>query len=240
VVKVLEGVPGYGDSGRFEPARRRSGAGRRGHPRRRHRRSVDVPTGTHTVGEAAGALTSLADYDRRVDCSAPGKAPVADTADSELALTVGKGENWTCVITNTRRRGLLTVVKDLRPGTDVGRFDLTIDGLVKAIGVGHNGTTSAVAVPTGTHTIGELAAGPVGLDGYTSAIGCRNGTADRGSIPGSGPRSVTVNAATTSSARSSTRGATRGSRSSRPGRASPTPATCSASASTSRTPATSR
>jgi uncharacterized repeat protein (TIGR01451 family) len=192
VVKVVEGVPGYGDSGRFDllvdgqvQADEVADGG--------VTPAVDVPTGTHTVGEAAGALTSLADYDRRVDCSAPGKLPVVDTTDSDLPLSVGKGENWTCVITNTRRRGMLTVVKDLRPATDVGRFDLTIDGLVKAIAVGHGGTTGAVAVPTGTHTVGELAAGPVALDGYTSSIGCRNGAADRGSVPGSGPRSVTVN-----------------------------------------------
>jgi hypothetical protein len=91
------------------------------------------------------------------------RAPVASVAGSELALAVGKGEAWTCVITNTRKRGTLTVVKDLRPATDAGRFDLTIDGLVNAIAVGNAGTTGAVAVPTGTHTVGELAAGAVGL-----------------------------------------------------------------------------
>jgi hypothetical protein len=133
VVKVLDGVPGYGDSGRFDllvdaQVQADDVADGGATP------VLDVPTGTHTVGEAAGALTSLADYDRRVDCSAPGKLPVSNTADSGLSLSVGKDEAWTCVITNTRRRGTLTVVKDLRPATDAGRFDLTVDGLVKAIG----------------------------------------------------------------------------------------------------------
>ena len=193
VVKVLDGVPGYGDGGRFDllvdgqvQADEIGDGGATP--------VVEVVTGTHTVGEAAGALTTLADYDRRVDCSTPGSVPVSNPVGPELSLTVGKGEAWTCVITNTRRRGTLTVVKDLWPTTDAGRFDLTIDGLVRAIGVGYTGTTGAVTLPTGTHTVGELAAGLIGLDGYTSSIACRSGTADRGTVAGPGPRSVTIGA----------------------------------------------
>ena len=104
VVKDVAGVPGYADAGRFDllvdgQVKADEIADGGATP------AVDVTTGTHTVGEAAGAGTTLADYDRRVDCSAPGKAPVVSVAGSELSLAVGQGEAWTCVITNTRKRG---------------------------------------------------------------------------------------------------------------------------------------
>ena len=50
-------------------------------------------------------MTDLARYDKRVDCSATGKATVSNPSGPDVSLSVGKGEAWTCVIRNTRRGG---------------------------------------------------------------------------------------------------------------------------------------
>jgi len=58
------------------------------------------------------------------------------------------------------RRPKLTVNKVVVPGTDPGKFNLTIDSLTLGAGadVGDGGTTGPVAVSAGNHTVGETAA----------------------------------------------------------------------------------
>ena len=65
-------------------------------------------------------------------------------------MTVDSNDEVVCTITNTRRNGQLTVVKDLKPGDDPGRFDLKIgDDVVKAgAGDGDAGSKSLPRVPT--------------------------------------------------------------------------------------------
>jgi hypothetical protein len=59
-----------------------------------------VNTGVHTVGESAGAGTSLSNYDSSLTCvdNAHGGA-----ADNDGAVQVDSGDAWECVITNTRK-----------------------------------------------------------------------------------------------------------------------------------------
>ena len=65
----------------------------------------------------------------------------------------------------------LTVRKVLSPAGDPGRFNLRIDGTVRASGVGSGGSTGAIEVSAGTHTVSETAAPGTDLANYTRTIG---------------------------------------------------------------------
>ena len=60
-----------------------------------------VLPGTHTVGESAGTATDLSNYDSSTSCV--DKAHTAKPADTDGSLAVAKGDQWDCVITNTRK-----------------------------------------------------------------------------------------------------------------------------------------
>jgi hypothetical protein len=60
-----------------------------------------VLPGTHTVGESAGTATDLAAYDSTTSCV--DKAHSAKPADTDGSLAVANGDQWECVITNTRK-----------------------------------------------------------------------------------------------------------------------------------------
>ena len=60
-----------------------------------------VLPGNHTVGESAGTGTDLADYDSTTSCV--DKAHAATPADTDGTVAVAKGDQWECVITNTRK-----------------------------------------------------------------------------------------------------------------------------------------
>ena len=140
--------------------------------------AVTLNTGSHSFGETAGANTNLSDYESTSDCRA-GTAPVTITGGS---IVLGE-QNVVCTITNTRKTGTLTVVKDLSPSADPGKFNLLIDGVAEASGVGGGGTTGAVTVNTGSHSVGESAGGNTSLDDYTTTTACRD---DEGSVASSG------------------------------------------------------
>ncbi len=69
-------------------------------------------------------------------------------------------------------QGTITVTKKLVPADDSGRFDLLVDGTVKKAGAGDGGTTGAVSVPAGSHSISETASAGGTLADYTTAIDC--------------------------------------------------------------------
>jgi hypothetical protein len=149
---------------------------------------VVVAVGTHTVGEIAsgGTGTNLANYTSVFGgaCGPTGR------------VTLARGDNKTCTITNTKKRlvrpeslgiapGLasqlqrlaqLEVVKHLVPADDPGRFLLGIDGR-GGTNVGNNGTTGAVDVSPGMHTVGELGAPGTNAVDYTAtySANCANG-----------------------------------------------------------------
>ena len=128
-----------------------------------------VTTGSHTVGETAGTGTSLANYAASTSCVDKAHPAPADT-DGNVA--VAKGDQWECVITNTRKTGTIKVTKVLAPAGDTGRFNLLIDGQAKATDVGDGGTTGVQTVLPGTHTVGEAAGTATDLANYDATLSC--------------------------------------------------------------------
>jgi uncharacterized repeat protein (TIGR01451 family) len=124
-----------------------------------------VPTGDYTFAESAhtGTGTSADDYTSKLSCSNNG-GNAQEFSGVLNSLTVNDGDSWVCTYVNTRKTGTITVVKRLVPSTDDGRFDLLVDGNVKANDVGNNGTTDQVVVPTGTYPVTE-AGGNQGVGG---------------------------------------------------------------------------
>jgi hypothetical protein len=153
---------------------------------------VDVTSGMHSVGETAcDCTTSLSDYTSSIDCTngnmGEGSGP--------LAVNVASGESVVCTITNTRRTGQVTVDKTLVPKTDLGRFDLKIDGTTYATAVGDGGTTNPVTLPTGSHSVEEAAHPGTTLGNYSTTYSCTNGASGAG--PGPFNVAVTSGSSTT-------------------------------------------
>jgi len=121
--------------------------------------------GTHTVSESAGTGTDLADYTTVIggNC-APGGS-----------ITLANGDSATCTITNERNgagvvTGTLTVNKVCSPPTDGGLFDLHVDSL-RFPDVPCGGSTGAVELQAGAHTVGEAGGTDTSLSDYTTVIG---------------------------------------------------------------------
>jgi uncharacterized repeat protein (TIGR01451 family) len=111
-------------------------------------------------------------------------------------IFIPNGGSATCKITNERQTGNVTVIKDLNPADDEGRFDLLVDGSVRANGIGDGGSTGAISLPTGDHTVGERGDGDTNLADYASSIECRANAGEGGivaSAAGAGPLELYVN-----------------------------------------------
>jgi hypothetical protein len=112
-----------------------------------------------------------------------GEYSVTEVEDPDFAATysegcsgtIAQGESRTCTITNRRKTGTLELVKALSPSTDAGRFDLVVDGTVRKAAAGDGGTTGALTVGTGTHTVSERAVAPALLTDYARSIVCSSG-----------------------------------------------------------------
>ncbi len=123
--------------------------------------AVMISVGSHTITETAGVGADLANYNTVIggDCDADGN------------ITLSAGETATCTITNTRKP-TLTVTKVLVPDTDDGLFNLQIDGSNVVTNVGNGGSTGAVLVSIGSHSITETAGiTSTNLANYTTVIG---------------------------------------------------------------------
>jgi energy-converting hydrogenase Eha subunit A len=70
----------------------------------------------------------------------------------------------------SRSATTLTVVKRVFVAGDRGRFNLLIDGRIRARAVGHGGGTGAVAVTPGLHRVSETAAPGTNLAAYTRSF----------------------------------------------------------------------
>src|SRR3954451_18855711 len=88
------------------------------------------------------------------------------------SVSVGKNDDVVCSITNTRNQGTIEVIKDF-VGTS-GLVDLQVDNVDKVTDVGDNGTTGAVTVDTGNHSVGETAGTGTDLTLYTSSVICKD------------------------------------------------------------------
>jgi len=130
--------------------------------------STTANTGTVTVSETGA---NLADYASAIACTSNGQ-PSASGNGTSLQVSVAAGAQVECTFTNTRRTGTLEVRKALSPTDDPGTFDLSIDGTVRKAAATHNGTTGAVTVAPGTHTVAEAGANGTDLSSYSAALSC--------------------------------------------------------------------
>ena len=100
-----------------------------------------------------------------------------------------------------RKAAQLEVIKDVVPDDAPGQFNLLVDGVAEATGVGDLGTTGVLTVAAGTnktpgatHTVGEAASGTTNLADYSIAISCvERGTNNVVAVAtGAGPLNVPV------------------------------------------------
>lgn len=96
----------------------------------------------------------------------------AKSLSADCSGTIALGETKTCTITNDDIAPTLTVNKIVVPAQDSGLFNLQIDGNTAGTGsnVGNGGTTGAVAVSSGAHTVSEVAGTSTNLSDYTAVI----------------------------------------------------------------------
>ena len=93
--------------------------------------------------------------------------------DSGGHVTVPASGSANCTLTNTFIfTTTLTVNKVVVPDSDPGLFNLQIDGSTAGSGanVGNGGSTGAVAVSTGDHSVGETAGTGTNLADYTASF----------------------------------------------------------------------
>src|SRR4051794_19084225 len=129
--------------------------------------------GDYVVSEPASDKYELKSVDCTVDgaYNKPSSYGSATRYGNGVKLRVGVAHVVSCVFTNQRKTGTITVEKDLAPARDAGRFDLQVDGQNVASQVGDGGSGSAT-VPTGTHTVGEYGAN---LGDYVRSTKCVKG-----------------------------------------------------------------
>jgi hypothetical protein len=117
-------------------------------------RSVTLNAGSYSVGES-GPTGYAADFS--TDCTG----------------TIALGQTKTCTVTNDDIAPTLTVNKVIvGEPNDPGLFNLRIDGATAGTGAnaGDGGTTGAVPVSAGGHTVGESAGNATTLSDYIGAI----------------------------------------------------------------------
>ena len=133
----------------------------------------NVANGTYEVREAPDSEQITAN--RGLTCTFP-NIPVEGCENDATITPADQNDDGNDF--GNAGQGTITVVKDLNPSSDTGLFNLQIDGVTQAsaINVGDGGTTGAIAVGPGDHTVGETAGTGTSLDEYEKSISCDNGT----------------------------------------------------------------
>ena len=90
------------------------------------------------------------------------------------SITLALGNDKACVITNTRDIGTVTVIKNIVPSNDPGRFNLKINNSVSKSNAANGDSTGAITTNTGTVTVSETNGTNSDLSDYTSSISCNN------------------------------------------------------------------
>ena len=136
-----------------------------------------VPLGTYAVSETAGTGTSLSDYDTSIRCVDLANnyheiVPTHMGTSVSVPLT-SDGQNVVCTIRNVSTKfGQITVIKQLIPEHDPGRFNLLVGGTVEAPAVGDGGHTPPVRLPFGAHEVTETGANGTNLARYNISTTC--------------------------------------------------------------------
>jgi hypothetical protein len=129
-----------------------------------------VFTGSYSVTETAGSGTNLGDYGTSWACTVDGSPGPSGSGTTLSGLTINKNEIVVCTFTNSQSPGTITVNKVVVPSADTGLFNLLIDGTVEASDVGDSGTTGAIAVSAGSHTVSETAGTGTDLTNYVTTF----------------------------------------------------------------------
>jgi hypothetical protein len=103
------------------------------------------------------------------------QANLTNSVENGTTVVVAPGEDVTCVFTNTRDTGTITVNKELTPTTNPGKFNLNINGTTYVFNVGDDGTTGAISLVTGTYTASETAGTNTNLSDYETSYECKDG-----------------------------------------------------------------
>ncbi len=121
--------------------------------------------------ESPGTMVTLDAGSYNVTESGP--AGYSASFSAYCSGSIANGQTKTCTVTNNDISPTLRVIKDIVPDTDIGLFNLRIDGTTAGTGanVGDGGTTGFVPVNAGNHTVSETAGTSTTLSDYVSVIG---------------------------------------------------------------------
>ena len=146
--------------------------------------AVSSNNGGGGTGSAAGAESPGTQYTLQgnkqysvAESGGPFGYAESDSADCSIA-NAALGATYTCTITNDDIQPTITVTKAVVPASDPGRFNLLVNGVVKASNVGDTGTTGSIGVSAPTTTIAENTTGvspATNLANYTTTIDCGQG-----------------------------------------------------------------
>ncbi len=131
--------------------------------------------GTYPISEKEAVITTnMGDYNITYsgDCT-----PTSTGA----TITIAAGQNKVCTITNTRKVVIpppppplpapkLTINKLIIPSTDTGKFNLLLDGAVKASNIGNNQGTGVLTLTSGNYIVSESAGINTVIGDYSSDI----------------------------------------------------------------------
>lgn len=184
---------------------------------------ADAPSRTGTTGSGgvarfewrtnsadAEASVAVAEHQQagfefvKAECqtvSPSGTSPLESSTTGIPSATLKPREFRACDVYNQQAVAHLTVTKALVPASDVGRFDLLVDGEPRIEQVGDGGSTGPLTLPLGTYTVSErvsAAESPtVTLSQYTTSTSCVN---QNGAVVASGTGSAPVPVTLASSA----------------------------------------
>ena len=134
--------------------------------------TFSVQPGAHTFVETlAEAPANIDDYATTIECTGGGSS-TANNGTRTVEVTVAIGEHRTCVYTNTRETGRLSVVKEIEGDSGSDSFDLYIDSDLVADDAGDGEGSTPGPFDTGTYTVSEQAGTDTNLDNYGSSIEC--------------------------------------------------------------------
>jgi hypothetical protein len=173
-VKVIKSLVPSSDSGRFNlqvnGVTKKTDAGNGDDTGQ-----VNVAVGSNpTVGEVAGSVGQLSDYESSIACTGDSSATASNGGPLSVG-TLNAGQSATCTITNSRR-AQLKVIKTF-VGDTSGRVDLKIDNATYGNSGNGFGTTNVGTdfqnVSTGAHVVAEVAhSSATDLSNYDKSISC--------------------------------------------------------------------
>ena len=132
--------------------------------------SITVPSGVTTASQTVDKPPGTYNITETVP-SGWTQTSATCTNGTPSAITVVANQTTTCTFTNTKLP-ILTINKTISPSSDMGKFNLRIDGITAGTGinVSHGGTTGAVTSTVGTHTVSETAGTGTNLSNYTTTF----------------------------------------------------------------------